>query len=42
MPLVMVGEGPDHDELEKIANGDENIIFLNFQPREKYASSLFK
>lgn len=35
VPLVMVGEGPDHDELERIADGDENIIFLNFQPREK-------
>lgn len=35
IPLVMVGEGPEHETLEKIAGNNANIIFLPFQPKEK-------
>ena len=34
LPLVMVGNGPVHNELIKIANGDSRIFFIDFQPRE--------
>lgn len=30
--LVVIGDGPEKEKLEKIANGDKNIIFLGRQP----------
>ena len=35
LPLVMVGEGVKHKELVELANGNPNIIFLQYQPHEK-------
>lgn len=35
IPLVMVGDGPDHKLLLKIADGDNRITFLGFQSKEK-------
>lgn len=35
IPLVMVGNGPEHEKLVEIANNDPYITFLDFQPREK-------
>lgn len=34
IPLVMVGEGPEHEKLVSIAKGNDKIIFLPFQDRE--------
>ena len=34
IPLVMVGNGPEHDALVKIANIDSRITFIDFQSRE--------
>lgn len=34
IPLVMVGNGPDHEKLLKIAGNDNRITFLDFQTRE--------
>lgn len=34
IPLVMVGEGPDHDKLEIMARNNTRVIFLPFQDRE--------
>ncbi len=39
--LVVIGDGPERKELERLANGDKNIIFLGKQPDEvvkKYMS----
>jgi glycosyltransferase involved in cell wall biosynthesis len=39
--LVIIGDGPERENLEKIANGDENIIFQGRQPDDvvkKYMS----
>lgn len=35
IPLVMVGNGPEHEKLIKIADDNPHVIFLDFQPREK-------
>ena len=35
IPLVMVGNGPEHEKLIKIADNDPHVTFLDFQPREK-------
>lgn len=35
LPLVMVGEGPDHEILMQMSNEDPSIIFLPFQTRER-------
>lgn len=35
IPLVMVGEGPSHRELEMLSSGTLNITFLPFQSYEK-------
>lgn len=35
IPLVMVGNGSEHDKLVEIANNDPHITLLDFQPREK-------
>ena len=35
IPLVMVGNGPEHEKLIKIADNDPHVTFLNFQPRDK-------
>lgn len=35
IPLVMVGEGPQHESLKGIANNSPMIIFLPFQNKEK-------
>lgn len=40
IPLLMVGEGPEHEELVSIANKNPNIIFLPFQDR-KHVRELF-
>lgn len=34
IPLVMVGNGPEHEKLIEIANNDSHITFIDFQPRE--------
>lgn len=34
IPLVMVGEGPDHEMLVSLSNNNPNITFLPFQDRE--------
>lgn len=39
--LVVIGDGPEREKLEKIADGDKNIIFMGRQPDEvvkKYMS----
>lgn len=33
IPLIMVGEGPEHEKLKEIAAGNEKIFFLPFQDR---------
>lgn len=35
IPLVMVGHGPEHEKLIKIADDNPHVIFFDFQPREK-------
>lgn len=34
IPLVMVGDGPDHEMLVSLSNNNPNITFLPFQDRE--------
>lgn len=34
IPLVMVGDGPDHETLVSLSNNNPNITFLPFQDRE--------
>lgn len=34
IPLVMVGEGPDHEMLVSLSNNNPNVTFLPFQDRE--------
>ena len=33
--LVVIGKGPESDNLKKLAQGNKNIIFLGYQPNEK-------
>lgn len=39
-PLVVIGDGPEHKTLEKIAKGDENIHFLPTMGRDELAGYL--
>lgn len=40
LPLTLIGDGPEHDNLLKLAEGDKNITFLPAMPQDQLVSYL--